>query len=198
MHRRLILATLAAAALAGCGTKPGMGWETVIADGQGLAGLDKVGNANWRSEGGLVVADKGTVGFLVTPKSYRDFVLVAEFWAETDTNSGIFIRLSDAKAITADNSYEVNIWDIRPDPKYGTGAIVNFATVPVPLTHKAGGEMTIVVKEKANMAVVAEKTFMDTTYPEVGRTILDTGGWNDKIEAAVKQGIIDFNNTWSN
>ena len=49
MHRRLILATLAAAALAGCGTKPGMGWETVIADGQGLAGLDKVGNANWRS-----------------------------------------------------------------------------------------------------------------------------------------------------
>ncbi len=139
MQRRLILATLAAAALAGCGTMPGMGWETVIADGQGLAGLDKVGNANWRSEGGLVVADKGTVGFLVTPKSYRDFVLVAEFWAETDTNSGIFIRLSDAKTITADNSYEVNIWDIRPDPKYGTGAIVNFATVPVPLTHKAGG-----------------------------------------------------------
>ena len=40
--------------------------------------------------------------------------------------------------------------------------------------------------------------FMDTTYPEVGRTILDTGGWNDKIEAAVKQGIVDFNNTWSN
>jgi hypothetical protein len=25
--------------------------------------------------------------------------------------------------------------------------------------------MTIVVKEKANMNVVAEKTFMDTTYP---------------------------------
>jgi len=40
--------------------------------------------------------------------------------------------------------------------------------------------------------------FMDTTYPEVGRTILETGGWNDKIEGAVKQGIIDFNNTWSN
>ena len=40
--------------------------------------------------------------------------------------------------------------------------------------------------------------FMDTTYPEVGRNILETGGWNDKIEGAVKQGIIDFNNTWSN
>src|SRR5690606_4264009 len=32
----------------------------------------------------------------------------------------------------------------------------------------------------------AEMTrFMDTTYPEVGRTILETGGWNDKIEGAV-------------
>ncbi|MCL4804140.1 MAG: F0F1 ATP synthase subunit alpha [Anaerolineae bacterium] len=45
----------------------------------------------------------------------------------------------------------------------------------------------------------AEMTrFMDTTYPEVGRTILETGGWNDKIEESVKQGLIDFNNTWSN
>ena len=45
----------------------------------------------------------------------------------------------------------------------------------------------------------AEMTrFMDTTYPEVGRNILETGGWNDKIEEAVKQGIIDFNNTWTN
>ncbi len=45
----------------------------------------------------------------------------------------------------------------------------------------------------------AEMTrFMDTTYPEVGRTILETGGWNDKIEESVRQGIIDFNNTWQN
>lgn len=40
--------------------------------------------------------------------------------------------------------------------------------------------------------------YMDTTNPEVGRTILQTGGWNDKIEGAVKQGIEDFNATWSN
>jgi hypothetical protein len=33
----------------------------------------------------------------------------------------------------------VNIWDIRPDPTYGTGGIVNFASVPVPLPYKAGG-----------------------------------------------------------
>ncbi len=45
----------------------------------------------------------------------------------------------------------------------------------------------------------AEMTrFMDTTYPEVGRNILETGAWNDKIEESVKQGIIAFNNTWTN
>lgn len=38
------------------------------------------------------------------------------------------------------NSYEVNIWDTRPDPSYGTGAIVDVASVPVPIIHKAGGK----------------------------------------------------------
>jgi len=40
--------------------------------------------------------------------------------------------------------------------------------------------------------------FMDTTYPEVGRRIIDTGKWNEETENAIKQGIVDFNNTWSN
>ena len=40
--------------------------------------------------------------------------------------------------------------------------------------------------------------FMDTAHSGVGKTILETGGWNDQIEEAVKQGIVDFNNTWTN
>jgi F-type H+-transporting ATPase subunit alpha len=40
--------------------------------------------------------------------------------------------------------------------------------------------------------------FMDTTYPEVGRNILETGKWNETVEEAIKRGILDFNNTWSN
>jgi hypothetical protein len=39
---------------------------------------------------------------------------------------------------------------------------------------------------------------MDTAHSQVGRTILETGKWNNEIEEAVKQGINDFNNTWSN
>src|SRR5205085_226964 len=98
------------------------------------------GEANWREEDGAVMADKGgkEASYLVSRKSYTDFVIYAEFWVSDDANSGIFIRLSDREKITATNSYEVNIYDRRPDPSYGTGAIVNFAKVaPMP---KAGGK----------------------------------------------------------
>jgi F-type H+-transporting ATPase subunit alpha len=40
--------------------------------------------------------------------------------------------------------------------------------------------------------------YMDTSHPQVGRTILETGAWNDDIENSIKQGIMDFNATWSN
>ena len=31
-----------------------------------------------------------------------------------------------------------------------------------------------------------------------GKTILETGKWNEQIEEAIKTGIVDFNNTWTN
>jgi hypothetical protein len=142
MFKRFIpwlTALLAAALLAACAT-PGNHWETLIEGEKGLENWNRLGDANWRAEGGVIVADQGKGGFLVSKKSYKDFVIVAEFWAARDTNSGIFIRASDATKIAADNSYEVNIWDIRPDPKYGTAAIVDFAAVPVPPVYLAGGK----------------------------------------------------------
>ena len=135
-----VLAGLAATFMIGCGSAPAdTGWVTLLDGDKGLENWNRVGDANWRTEGGLIVADQGKGGFLVSKGIYKDFVIRAEFWAATDTNSGVFIRLSDPATITADNSYEVNIWDIRPDPKYGTGGIVNFAAVPVPPVFLAGG-----------------------------------------------------------
>ena len=114
----------------------GEGW-TVLFDGKSLDHFNKIGDANWRIEDGAAVADKGT-GFLVTKNNYGDFQLRAEFWADEDANSGIYIRLSDPNTVTAENSYEVNIYDKRPDPTYGTGAIVGVAKVePMP---KAAGK----------------------------------------------------------
>lgn len=139
LSRSVPVFVLLALALAGCAHQSAEGWVTLIDQGLGVDNFNRVGDANWRTEGGAVVADKGKGGFLVTPASYKDFVIRAEFWAETDTNSGIFMRCSDPGRIGAATCYEVNIWDIRPEPKYATGGIVDHAEVPVPLVHKAGG-----------------------------------------------------------
>ena len=116
------------------------GWITLF-DGKHLDHWNRLGEANWTIVDGVVQVDK-KVGegstFLVSKHSYTDLQLRVEFWADTAANSGIFIRCTDPHKITATNAYEVNIFDTRPDPSYGTGAIVNFAKVaPMP---KAGGQ----------------------------------------------------------
>jgi hypothetical protein len=145
-RRTLVVAGLALSfAVIGCSQMPawvpGSGWTTLIDGEKGLENFDRVGDANWRAEGGAIVADKGaTGGHLVTKKAYKDFQIRAEFWADHGTNSGIFMRIQDPKKIAAATSYEVNIYDQRPGPEYGTAAIVDFAKVPVPSPHKAGGK----------------------------------------------------------
>jgi hypothetical protein len=136
------IASLACAlALAGCASRPsGAPWVTLIDEDKGLENWNRIGDANWHGENRAIVADRGKGGFLVSKNAYKDFMLYAEFYANSDTNSGIFIRATDPAKIGADSSYEVNIWDIRPDPSYGTAGIVNFAKVPVPPVYKAGGK----------------------------------------------------------
>lgn len=142
--------------LAACASRQeGSGWITLLDGDKGMDNWTRLGDANWRAEGGAIVADQGKGGYLISKNSYRDFAIYAEFWAATDTNSGIFIRASDTTTINADNSYEVNIWDIRPDPKYATAAIVNIAAVPVPTVHKAGGQWnTLEIQAKGDELIV--------------------------------------------
>jgi hypothetical protein len=107
-----------------------------LIDGVSLSGWNIVGNANWVIGKGIIEGNKPS-GFLVSNKSYKNFIIKAEFWAESNTNSGIFIRCQDPSSITATNCYEVNVWDTRPEQSYATGAIVDVAKVnPI---HKAGG-----------------------------------------------------------
>lgn len=93
-------------------------------------GWRQIGDANWRIENGEdgaeFVADTGN-GHLVTAASYADVRIQAEFWVSEDANSGIFLRASDPDNIADANSYEVNIFDARPDQTYRTGGVVHFA-----------------------------------------------------------------------
>ena len=156
-----ITAGLAAIALAiaGCAHMDGGGaWTTLIDGGKGLENFNRIGDANWRAEGGAIVADKAKVtSHLVTKKSYTNFQIRAEFWAETNTNSGIFIRASDPNKVGSANAYEVNIYDQRGGQEYATGAIVGFGRIPVPNPpeYKAAGKWnTFLITAKDTHLVV--------------------------------------------
>jgi hypothetical protein len=143
MKRRSVIALgLAAAGIAGLGisvpSSAQMAGYTTLFDGKDYkTHFNAIGDANWKVAEGAVQADKGN-GFLVSKETYKDFNIKAEFWVSNDANSGIFIRCSDPQKIGSTTGYEVNIFDQRPDPTYGTGAIVDVAkVVPMP---KAGGK----------------------------------------------------------
>jgi hypothetical protein len=110
------------------------GWTTLF-DGTNLDNWSPIGTANWKLADGALVADNGD-GFMVSKNDYGDFSLRAEFWIEAKTNSGVFIRCTDPNSVSSKTGYEVNIWDTRPDPKYGTGAIGGVSAVD-PMPHAA-------------------------------------------------------------
>ena len=137
-----LLATIAATALLiGCGTMGNpSGWTTLIDGEKGMDNFTRVGDANWTATDGAVQATQGgkDPAYLLSKQSYTNFEMRVEFWASDDANSGVFMRCQDRSTITDENCYEANIFDQRPDPTYGTGAIVKVAPVsPMP---KAGGK----------------------------------------------------------
>jgi hypothetical protein len=131
-----------ALALVGCAIySPSSGWVTLIDGDKGLENFTRNGDANWRAEGGVIVADKSTTkgaSVLVSKQSFRDVEIYVEFWAGNDTNSGVYLRAPDPNVVnTASGAFEVQIWDKNPNPAYSTGSLVNVAAVqPI---YKAGG-----------------------------------------------------------
>ena len=166
MIHRLLSTTLLAAGLAGCGMTPSAGpWTTLIDGTRGLENFSRVGDAAWTAADGSIQASQGgkEAGYLVTKTSYQNFQIRVEFWSSDDANSGVFVRCQDPGKITDENCYEANIFDQRPDPTYGTGAIVKVAKVSSPMP-KAGGKWNtyeITAKGKRLTLVLNGQTTVD-------------------------------------
>ena len=128
------------------------GWKTILA-GTDMNGWTPIGAANWHVVDGTVQGDNGMAGFLVSQESYGDFELRAEFWVTPDANSGIFIRCSNPKEVTAANAYEVNIFDMRPDQAYRTGGIVDVAK-PMSIVNTGNRWNTYEISAKGQRLVV--------------------------------------------
>jgi hypothetical protein len=105
--------------LAGCATSgpSGPGWTTLIDGENGLQNFTQLGEANWTASQGAIWADRKTskdAGILLSKESYTDFEVYAEFWADEEANSGIYIRVMNLKVVNTKAAYEVQIWDKSP------------------------------------------------------------------------------------
>ena len=121
-----------------------------------LSTWQKVGDDPWRvTDDGVAAGPAEAVGFLVSNDTYADFKLSIEYWVEDDTNSGIFIRCSDAQEIGSGNCYEINIWDSHPNQDSRTGSIV---TMLKPLAHVDA------LERWAKVEIVASGTRIRATF----------------------------------
>ena len=121
--------TLLAIGLMGIATAPAGAqdsrWVTLF-DGKTLDGWTQTGDPNITVTDGVVQADKGN-GHLVWKTPFANFELRAEIWIDAKANSGVFIRFPDKTKPSSKDGYEFNVFDARPDPSFGTGAIVDTA-----------------------------------------------------------------------
>ncbi len=174
--QKSIVATLFALALAGCAGH-GPGWTTLVDEGKGMENFDHFRQANWHVRDGAIQADSGgkDPAYLVSKKSYKDFVMRVEFWASPDANSGVFMRCQNRNDIGDESCYEANIFDQRPDPSFATGAIVKVAPVPKDF-ERAGGKwnsfeltahgnhLVVVMNGKKTVDVVATRNHMEGPF----------------------------------
>jgi Domain of Unknown Function (DUF1080) len=158
-------------------------WRTLF-DGGSLDGWSPRGDANWALRDGAVQAGAGS-GFLVSDETFGDVEIRAEFWVSEDANSGIFIRCTNPFRIDPVSAYEVNIYDRRPDPAYGTGGIVGVAKVsPMP---KAGGRWNI-------MEIVAKGDRFTVTVNGVRtvENVQDASHAHGRIALQYGSGLVKF------
>jgi hypothetical protein len=105
--------------LCGCASAPsGPGWVTLIDGENGLQNFTRLGEANWTASQGAIWADRKTskdAGILLSKNSYTDFELYAEFWADEEANSGIYIRVMNQQVVNTKAAYEIQIWDKSPN-----------------------------------------------------------------------------------
>lgn len=99
------------------------GWVRLF-DGATLFGWKANSDLNWRVEDGVIVADQGKPGLLVTTSPFADYELRCDYRLEKGGNSGIFLRTPFQPKDPAKDCYELNMADSHPKG-FTTGGLVN-------------------------------------------------------------------------
>lgn len=97
------------------------GWIALF-DGHSLFGWKPNSDANWSVKDGIITADSGKPGLLVTPVRFADFELVCDWRLAKGGNSGVFLRTPFEPKNPAVDCYELNMCDTHP--AFPTGSLV--------------------------------------------------------------------------
>lgn len=109
------------------------GYGCSVADELDLSTWSVVGDEDLQVDGNTASAGPHEDStYLISANEYGDLKMSVEFLIDPETNSGVYIRCPDPANISADNCYEINIWDDNPNPDNRTGSIVRLAK---PLAH---------------------------------------------------------------
>ncbi len=144
-------------------------WQSLLAQNSFAAQWQSVGDVPWSWEQGALLGNAGD-GFVVSNARYSNFELRVEVLIEPQTNSGVFIRCSDAKDVSPTNCYEVNLWDDR-DGAFATGSIVQ-RVEPATKLRASGQWSTLTVRAQGTHLQVK---LNDTTAVELDDTAHSEG-----------------------
>ena len=120
-------------------TPPSAGWVSLF-DGATLRGWIPEQGARWRVDGGSIIGDAGSDGWLRSEREYGDFSLKIQFKNAPKGNSGVFLRATKASN-TSDPSNPAGGYELQinnEDASWATGSIENFIQRLVPVNPAPG------------------------------------------------------------
>jgi hypothetical protein len=106
------------------------GWINLF-DGKTFFGWKPNNDVNWQITDGVIHADKGDPGLLVTTTEFADYELLCDFRLEKGGNSGIFLRSIFSPKDPTQDCYELNMCDSHP--AFPTGSLVGLVKPDKPV-----------------------------------------------------------------
>ncbi|OGS15514.1 MAG: hypothetical protein A2234_04495 [Elusimicrobia bacterium RIFOXYA2_FULL_58_8] len=147
----LLLLTVAAAALADDHPRidPAQGWQSLF-NGKDLSGWVQRDVTAWKPRPGTWAVEDGVItrkgsGYLVSEKTYGDFILDLEFKVAEKTNSGVFLRhpaKPGVKPYWRDGALEIQIlnsWKVDKPTMHDCGSLYDMQG-PAKNTMKKPGQ----------------------------------------------------------
>jgi hypothetical protein len=150
---RILLALVCAARSASASDRPdnelsaeevAEGWINLF-DGQTFFGWQPNNLVNWQITRGVIHADQGEPGLLLTTTEFADFELRCDFRLQKGGNSGIFLRSLPNPKDPARDCYELNMCDSHP--AFPTGSLVGLVK---PIEPVSGEEKWMTYRVVAN------------------------------------------------